>query len=590
MAPAARLTERTDRTGSLTGVPVVSVASNDQQDVDELARKLLLVAVIRVIVVTLSLGALFALVQVDPPTNANQIEGWQYVLVGTTYGLSIVYAAALRYRRAIRILAYTHIGLDALIVSVLVLMTGGVESVFGFAYVFPILGGSVTLYRRGGNVAAVVTILMFGTIVGTQILGVMSVLPTVQTPNALLSYALHSVGMAVVAVLSSQLAARVRDADRALAEKQVDYEQLQELHAAILRSLPAGLLTVDAGGVIRYANDSAVNILRSPLEALLGQPLEVVVPDMRELWERWRADPVSHRDRQETTYQLASGARLRLGYSFAPLSLQHGHTPGSIVVFQDVTDIVMLKEAVERAERLATVGKFAAGLAHEVRNPLASMCASIDVLASTLEPPEALQRLMNNVVDEADRLNRLITDFLALSRPRTLQLEKQDLASIVSAVLDVFANEAEHVRIERSLDEGVETILDQDLVRQVLWNLLRNASDALRPEGGTLRVRVFDSDHGPALVVADDGKGMAPEQLRRIFDPFYTTKSGGSGLGLAISHSIAEAHGAQLTVDSVLGEGTKATVLFRPSSEQVEMESTDLYGSDDVFGSSSRVV
>ena len=100
MAPAARLTERTDRTGSLTGVPVVSVASNDQQDVDELARKLLLVAVIRVIVVTLSLGALFALVQVDPPTNANQIEGWQYVLVGTTYGLSIVYAAALRERYA----------------------------------------------------------------------------------------------------------------------------------------------------------------------------------------------------------------------------------------------------------------------------------------------------------------------------------------------------------------------------------------------------------------------------------------------------------------------------------------------------------
>ncbi len=146
-----------DRMGSLTGVPVTPLVAAVERDEQELAKKLLLVAAIRVTVVTLALGVLFALVQLNPPGGSADIQSWQYTLIGITYGLSIVYAAALRYRRLVLPLAYAQIGLDSLIVSVLVLMTGGVESIFGFAYVFPVLGGAVALYRRGGLVAAVVT-------------------------------------------------------------------------------------------------------------------------------------------------------------------------------------------------------------------------------------------------------------------------------------------------------------------------------------------------------------------------------------------------------------------------------------------------
>lgn len=576
MVEATRLTERADRTGSLTGVPVVSVQTAQAADQVQFTRNLLLVAAIRVLVVTISLGVLFALVQMNPPGQVSQIQSWQYVLIGSTYGLSIVYAAALRYGKAILLLAYAQIGLDALIVSVLVLMTGGVESVFGFAYVFCVLGGSVTLYRRGGRLATVVTILMFGAVVTAQLLEVLPVLPSVPITSALFSFVAQAVGMIAVAELSSTLAQKLRDTGRALAEKEVDYEQLQQLHAAILRSLPAGLVTVDTTGTIRYANDAAVNILRISVADLVGRPLEIIVPGMRDAWERWKLEPTSGRERHETGFERGDGARLRLGFSFAPLNLVRGSAVGSIVVFQDVTDIVMLKEAVERAERLATVGKFAAGLAHEVRNPLASMCASIDVLASTLEPPEPLQRLMSNVVDEADRLNRLISDFLALARPRSLRLAEQDLGAVVGSVLEVFRQEAAHVKIERHIDDHVIAIMDEDLVRQVLWNVLRNAAEAMRSQGGTLRVRVALDGAAPLVVVEDTGPGMTVEQMRRIFDPFYTTKAGGSGLGLAISHSIAEAHGANLDVASVVGEGTKVSIRFRPPSEQVEIDTADV--------------
>lgn len=586
MAEAHRPNERPKRLDSLTGVPVPSESVSAVRDDDELAKKLLVVAAIRVTVVTLALGVLFALVQLRPPGNSAEIQEWQYTLIGITYGLSIVYAAALRYQRLVRPLAYAQIGLDSLIVSVLVLMTGGVESIFGFAYVFPVLGASVALYRRGGLVAAVVTILMYGTIVSAQLTRFVGVLPVVIVPaNALLSYALHSAGMALVAVLSSTLAEKAKKTGQALAETQLDYEQLQELHAAILRSLPAGLLTIDETATIRYANEAAINILRVGSSELLGRPLQAVAPGMRLTWERWRSDPLLGRERHEHAYEHKDGSRARLGYSFAPLSLSMGGTMGSIVVFQDVTDIVRLKETVERSRRLATVGKFAAGLAHEVRNPLASMCASIDVLAATLTPPESMQRLMSNVVEEADRLNRLITDFLALARPRALQMSKHDLSSVVGSILEVFANDAvvKEAKLASDLEPGVDAVFDEDLIRQVVWNLLRNAAEALEGKG-TLQVLVRTEQGRPVLEVKDDGPGMSQEQLSRVFDPFYTTKVGGSGLGLAISHSIVEAHGAQMNIDSTEGSGTSVSIHFRDVSESAEIDTSDLVddGSDDV--------
>lgn len=532
----------------------------------ELAPKLLAVAIIRVVVVTLALGALFALTWLwPPPEGPPDVQTWQYTLIGVVYGLSLVYGALLRVRRLIVPLAYVQAVLDALVVSVLVLMTGGVESIFVFAYVFAVLGASVTLYRRGGVISAAVSLLLFGIVVMVQLDGGLDVLPAADTGAALLAYFVQGIGLALVALLGSTLADRARTSRQQLAEKQSDLEQLEELHASILRSLPAGLMTIDGDGVVRYANEAARSILQVQGDAVLGNAIRDVVPAMHSVWERARdrlfREP---RERYEDAHVRPDGASIRVGFSFAPLALSQDDLPSSIVVFQDVTDIVRLKEAVERAERLATVGKFAAGLAHEVRNPLASMCASIDVLKANMEVPAPMQRLMVNVEREAERLNGLIGDFLAFSRPRKLEMKETDLGELLQGVLSMFENDRlmAGCTIHRKLDLGVRASIDEGLVRQVIWNLVKNAGEAMK-DGGELYVETKMQDLEPVIVVRDTGPGIPEVRRQRVFDPFYTTKEGGSGLGLAISHSIVEAHGGKLTLDSAPGRGTEVLIRFR---------------------------
>ncbi|MEO1335733.1 MAG: ATP-binding protein, partial [Myxococcota bacterium] len=293
---------------------------------------------------------------------------------------------------------------------------------------------------------------------------------------------------------------------------------------------------------------------------IVGYHLGHVVPSIQSYWKAHQRDP-SERGRFEVGADRPDGSRIRLGFSFAPLAVDAGES-SAMVVFQDLTDIVRLKEAVERAERLATVGKFAAGLAHEVRNPLASMCASIDVLKESIDPPPAMKRLMNNVVREADRLNALITDFLAFARPRPLRAEPVELASMLRSIMSVFSHDQllAHTSVQWQVTPGIRAMIDSDLIRQVIWNLVRNAAEAT-PQGQITLICRKEGDK-PVVRIRDDGPGIPPEQLAKIFDPFYTTKEGGTGLGLAIAHSIIEAHGGELNVDSELGQGTEISLLL----------------------------
>jgi two-component system sensor histidine kinase PilS (NtrC family) len=554
----------------------------------ELARKLAIVAFVRVGVVSITLGALFIFSELRLPGAGEDVSGWQYVLIAVTYALSIVYALILRYRTAVLALAYAQIVLDTIIGTVLVTLTGGIESVFAFVFVFTVLGASITLYRRGAIIAAICYFLLFGTIVLLQVDGGLRLLSPVDFGHAMFSFFMYSVGIGLVAVLSSELSQKALITRRRLAEREIDYAELAELHAAILRSLPAGLMTMDAEGVVRFANDAALAILAQDESEVIGRLLGAVVPSMGNRWEQRRGRLAGQevRDRYEESVKRRDGKTIRIGFSFAPLGESTNRTTGSIVVFQDVTEIVRLKDAYERAERLATVGKFAAGLAHEVRNPLASMCASIDVLKTSLSPPEPMRRLMNNVVSEADRLNVLISDFLAFARPREPQRIETDVTQLVQNVVELIRNDqlVSKVRIELQLEDGLQVSIDRDQMRQVIWNVVKNAAEAMsqsesrlsnpeapgsakgqQPAGrrpGMLAISTRGKKTTVEIVIRDTGPGVSAEHLKRIFDPFYTTKARGSGLGLAISYAIAQAHGGRLLLESKPGEGAEVTIIL----------------------------
>lgn len=553
-------------------------ASSSRDERQDLARKLVVIAALRIGLVTVSLGASFALIDLE---RTESISMWQYTLIASAYVVSLLYALALRFSAQVDVLAYAQVIVDNILVTWLVVMTGGNESVFSFAYVFVVLGAAMTLYRRGAVIGTLTSLLLFGTMVLMQIERIFPFLPPVKEGTAALSFFMYSIGLGLLGVLGSTLAETARARGRLLAKKVSEFEQLEELQAAILRSLPAGLMTVDGEGTVHYVNEAALTILRYRMREAIGRSLREVAPSIAEPWSVLlkQGRIPNPRDRFEGNFVRLDGSTIRLGFSFAPLS-SRPEDFGLIVVFQDVTDIVRLKEAVGRAERLASIGKLAAGLAHEVRNPLASMCASIDVLRSALDPPPEMQRLMQNVVIEADRLNVLITDFLEFARPRTLDLADTDLSALVSGVVEIFKHEAtlRDCEIASSLEPSLIAYVDSDALRQVIWNLARNAAQSMEGKRGRLTVITRTVEDYAEIVIRDEGRGIEEGLLQRIFDPFFTTKDGGTGLGLAIAHSIVEAHDGKVLVSSTLGEGTEFTLRFSrgaPLSYEPSPDETD---------------
>jgi two-component system sensor histidine kinase PilS (NtrC family) len=293
------------------------------------------------------------------------------------------------------------------------------------------------------------------------------------------------------------------------------------------------------------------------------------------------------RERSRLRFVNRAGEERHLGLASSILRDVDGSEAGHVVIFQDVTEVVAMERDLRRSERLAGVGQLAADIAHEVRNPLAAISGSIEILRAGLGRGEADQerrRLMGIVLREIGRLNDLITDFLQYARPSPAKREPQPLAPLVEELCRMAEGaRPEGVRFET--DVGAETVVigDADQLRQMLWNLVGNAFQAVGPQG---RVRVAARRRSPAqgpagegrngpeeasavveLLVEDDGCGMSSDQMERIFDPFFTTKRSGTGLGLATVHRIVEGHGGSIRVESEPGAGARFRIDL-PSAEE----------------------
>jgi two-component system sensor histidine kinase PilS (NtrC family) len=275
--------------------------------------------------------------------------------------------------------------------------------------------------------------------------------------------------------------------------------------------------------------------------------------------------------RFEADCLTAEGLRVRLGYSIFPLSTEGGETTGLVITFQDLTHIRTMEETTRRQDKLAAVGRVAAGIAHEVRNPLASMRGSIQVLRSEMQADPSQAELMDIVLRESDRLNRIITDFLTYARPRTPSLAEIDIREPLRETFTLLRHSPElrdgHTLEESLPDEPVRAMADAASIKQVFWNLARNALAAM-PEGGRLRAELTRAEHRRVRITfTDTGRGMSPEQVERLFEPFSLSTTGGTGLGLSIVYQIVRDHGGTITVRSREGHGTTITVELPRSQE-----------------------
>ncbi|MEE2901102.1 MAG: ATP-binding protein [Myxococcota bacterium] len=567
---------------ALASPPATTVEFFDRALVEreDLTRKLTRIAAVRIALVTLSLGASIIFIDLSAE-SAMEVHSGKYTLIAFSYIVSICYMVALRASANVHALSYGQVVVDSILVTWLVLMSGGAESVFNIAYVLVVFGAALTLYRRGAIIGTMTSLLLYGTLVLVQVTNSIAFLPKIEANAAALSFMIYSIGFGLVGALASTLAETASKRGQLLAEKESEFEQLEELQTSILRSLPAGLMTLDNDGTIRYANEAARSILLLRSRQLIGQNLRSVVPAIAEPWTmivKKRGLIPNPRDRFEGDFLRGDGSDLRLGFSFAPMTTRPGNL-SLIVVFQDVTNVIKLKAEVERAERLATVGKLAAGLAHEIRNPLASMCASIDVLKTGINPSGAMKRLMDNVVTEGERLNELIADFLLFAKPRQLNLVRVTLSELVENVLDVYRYDdaLKSCEVSMSLDEEVVILADTDAIRQVMWNLVRNATQAMKsfPEA---RIDLVTRNNGECgeIIIADNGPGIDEDVLARIFDPFYTTKGeDGTGLGLAIVHSIVSAHGGKVLVSSAPQKGTEFVIQLPLAESEIPLQKSE---------------
>jgi two-component system sensor histidine kinase PilS (NtrC family) len=255
--------------------------------------------------------------------------------------------------------------------------------------------------------------------------------------------------------------------------------------------------------------------------------------------------------------------RARLGFSISPLSTEAGETTGMVITFQDLTQVRTLEETSRRQDRLAAIGRMAASIAHEIRNPLAAMRGSIQMLRSEVDSDSSQAELMEIILRESDRLNRIITDFLSYARPRSLIQARVDVGDLLHQTFALLRHSPE-IGPNQTVTEELPAApifaeADEGQLKQVFWNLARNALQAM-PQGGTLRATLANnSDNRLRIEFSDTGRGMSPDQVEHLFEPFSST-TGGTGLGLSIVYQIIRDHGGTINVRSREGQGTTITV------------------------------
>ncbi|WP_306532704.1 nitrogen regulation protein NR(II) [Geobacter sp.] len=529
----------------------------------------------RVVVVSLFLVSTIVLQVRGTDTLGEQaLDGITAILVAT-YGFSILSLLVLKLAKGYRqTLTYAQIVWDILFVTGLLLHTGGITSPFSFLYLLAITNASVLLARREALYTASICAIIYGGIIDLQYYGQLVSLGL--GPLAALSYGtnyifytifINILAFFLTALLTGYLAERARRSETELEKRAIDYEELERLNSAIVFNLTSGLLTVTTDGRIRVFNRYAETLTGISQEDAYDRDLYDVLPGFRLF-----PGNLFNVKRGQFEFLAKSGRKLIIGFNSVPLTDKEGGRVGSLINFQDLTQIKRMEENLKRADRLAAIGELSARMAHEIRNPLAAISGSVQLIAQGDGVPEPDQQLFSIVLREADRLNGLITDFLAYARPDQPEKGQVNLPALIGEIVSLVAPDPrfEGVRFDNRVEPGFTIAIDPDQFRQVFWNLFVNGADAM-PQGGTITVDAERVDEVRAggerrsayrITVADDGCGMDQEKIARIFEPFYTSKAGGTGLGLATVYRIVEAHGGRITVESAEGKGTLFTIFI----------------------------
>ena len=527
---------------------------------------------VRVIVSTLLLGSAI-LIQLNRP-GAFPVNPF-FFLIGLTYGLSVVYMLSLPYAARHNWLADVQFAADAVLVSAFIFVTGGINSYFSSLYVLPIIAASTVRFRRGALQVATLSAVLYLGMVWAQYTQIpLPAALQMDTPTTLpirvaqYTVAINLSGFFAVALLAGSLAEGLRSAGERLEDASHEIEDLRAFNEYVIDNLLSGLATADQDERILTFNRAAATITGIPPERAVGADIGGVL----QLPEHFRAQLHTLTERRsmriDLNYQSADGRSIDVGLSTSRLVFPNGRA-GYLFTFQDVTEMKRLERDGRLQQRLAAVGEMAAGIAHEIRNPLASMSGSIQVLRQELPLTGDQAQLMDIVLKESERLNDTIRSFLAYARPQRSTVSTLDIRTVVQDAATLLRNSAD-VRDGHEIQAEVPSDpvwydADENQIRQVVWNLATNGLRAMSSQSGRLLLSVRNEPPGDVagdvvIVVEDQGCGIAPDDLDGIFQPFRSTFEKGTGLGLPIVHRIVTDYSGVIQVSSTLGVGTSVHV------------------------------
>jgi two-component system sensor histidine kinase PilS (NtrC family) len=524
---------------------------------------------VRVAAGTLLLGSAI-LIQLNRP-GAFPVDPF-FFLIGLTYALSVAYFATLRLVNRHQWLADLQLGADALLVSGFIALTGGIVSYFSSLYFLPIIAAGTIRFRRGALQVATLSALLYLGIVMAQYVDVVPYWMAIQGMElptwrfAQYTVAINLFGFLAVALLAGSLAERLRSADARLAVASHQIADLRAYNEYVIDSLLSGLATTDVEGRVLTFNRAAATITGVPADQAVGQNVSEVL----QLPPTVRAQLITlvqtRSLRVDLEYRNGHGRLLDIGMMATMIAFPDGRN-GYLFTFQDVTALKRLERNARLQQRLAAVGEMAAGIAHEIRNPLASMSGSIQVLRQELPLSEDQAQLMDIVLRESERLNDTIRSFLAYARPQKFAVAHLDLGKVVSDAATLLRNSSEardtHKVDVRVPPHPVWYEADENQIRQIVWNIATNGLRAM-PQGGRLLLSV-ETDHATSqeevvLSVEDEGRGIPADELDSIFQPYHGSFERGTGLGLAIVHRIVTDYGGVIQVSSTVGIGTTVRV------------------------------
>ncbi len=481
--------------------------------------------------------------------------------IGTIYLFSILSAILLNTLNRFQNFAYFQLVADAGLTTFLIFFTGGSQSIFTIIYFFPIITGSLILFRLGGLLLAAVCTLVFGGLLFLELNGfyysgflyAFRLSPLANFNLLLQTFAINGLTFFLVAILSSFLSVRLRRAEEALSRSVLNYDRLAILNQQILDDISTGIITVASNNTITSFNRAAEEITGYQAQHVLGKDINLMFPGLgTESNPGFR--PVVELNRKD-------GKTIPVGYSWTRLNMPETEENSRVITMQDLSQIKEMEDKMHQAEKMATIGEMAAGIAHEFRNPLAAISGSAQILAQEVSVDEANQKLMHIIIRESDRLDSTIEDFLQFSKPAMPHKNLYRLKDQVHEVLDLLRKMpswSNRYRIEVEVEDGFECFADADQLRQVFLNLIANACNAMQgyDRPGEIRIcateqKLEDGSETTVLTISNNGPPI-PEHIReRIFEPFFTTRENGTGLGLAIVRQIVESHSGSIRVMNV---------------------------------------